>query len=79
LFLAHVALLILAGAGMILSRQRWREHTLFYAVIAYYIVLHTVLFALLRYTLPIIPLLTAFAMVPISYLLNRAGAGPRPG
>jgi 4-amino-4-deoxy-L-arabinose transferase-like glycosyltransferase len=79
LFFGHVGLLVLATAGMILTRQRWREQTLFYAVIAYYIVLHTVLIALLRYTLPIIPLLTAFAMVPISYVLNRPGNRLGPG
>jgi hypothetical protein len=39
--------------------------------------LHTILIAILRYTLPIIPLILMFAMVPISLLMSRAVDGTR--
>lgn len=74
LLYANSALLMLAAAGMFLSRRKWREYSLFYVVIAYYVIIHTILIAILRYTLPIIPLIIAFAMVPISHLVGR-GAG----
>ncbi|HEY7649650.1 MAG TPA: glycosyltransferase family 39 protein [Methylomirabilota bacterium] len=74
---ASSVLLLLAAAGMVLSRRRWRELSLFYLVIAYYVMLHTILIAILRYTLPIIPLILMFAMVPISLLMSRAVDGTR--
>jgi 4-amino-4-deoxy-L-arabinose transferase-like glycosyltransferase len=71
LLVANSGLLILAAAGMGLNRRRWRELLPFYSVIVYYVVLHMVLVALVRYILPIIPVLTMFAMALVNELLNQ--------
>jgi 4-amino-4-deoxy-L-arabinose transferase-like glycosyltransferase len=72
LWYANSVMLVLAAIGMVLSRTMWRTHSLFYLVIAYYVVLHTILVAILRYSLPIIPLVIMFALVPISRLASTA-------
>lgn len=72
LWYANSVMLVLAAIGMVLSRRAWREHSLFYLVIAYYVVLHMILVAILRYTLPIIPLIVIFAMVAMSRLVSAA-------
>jgi len=64
-------LLFLATVGTTMIRRRWRELSLLWCVIAYYIVLHMFLIALARYLLPVIPILTIFAMIPINDFLNR--------
>jgi hypothetical protein len=74
LLLKNGSLLVLAVIGIIISRRKWRDLLLFLAVIFYYIGLHMVLVALVRYILPIIPIITVLAMVPINELFNRVAA-----
>lgn len=64
-------LMFFAAVGITMIRRRWKELSLLWCVIAYYIILHMVLIALARYLLPIIPILTIFAMIPIDDFLNR--------
>jgi 4-amino-4-deoxy-L-arabinose transferase-like glycosyltransferase len=64
-------LVFLATLGITISRSRWKELSLLWCVIAYYIILHMFLIALARYLLPVIPILTMFAMIPVNDFLNR--------
>jgi hypothetical protein len=64
-------LLLLAAGGIIMIRSRWKELSLLWCVIAYFIILHMFFIALARYLLPVIPILTIFAMIPINDFLNR--------
>jgi len=64
-------LVFLATVGIAMSRRRWKELSLLWCVIAYYIILHMFLIALARYLLPVIPILTIFAMIPVNDFLNR--------
>jgi 4-amino-4-deoxy-L-arabinose transferase-like glycosyltransferase len=64
-------LLFLATVGIAMIRSRWKELSLLWCVIAYYIILHMFLIALARYLLPVVPILTIFAMIPINDFLNR--------
>jgi hypothetical protein len=63
--------LLLATVGITMIHSRWKDLSLLWFVIAYYIILHMFLIALARYLLPVIPILTIFAMIPINELLNR--------
>lgn len=65
------ALLALGAVGVILMRRRWRQLLPLYAVFAYYVGLHSVILAIFRYLLPIVPILVTFAAVPIAALLDR--------
>ena len=64
-------LLLLATVGITMIHSRWKDLSLLWFVISYYIILHMFLLALARYLLPVIPILTIFAMIPINELLNR--------
>jgi len=64
-------LVFLATVGIAMSRRRWKELSLLWCVIAYYSILHMFLIALARYLLPVIPILTIFAMIPVNDFLNR--------
>jgi 4-amino-4-deoxy-L-arabinose transferase-like glycosyltransferase len=64
-------LVFLASVGITMIRNRWKELSLLWCIIAYYIVLHMFLIALARYLLPVIPILIIFAMIPINDFLNR--------
>jgi 4-amino-4-deoxy-L-arabinose transferase-like glycosyltransferase len=71
LLLANAVLIFFAIIGMVMCRKRWKDQLLFYVVGAYYVIVHMSLVGLVRYALPVIPLLTAFAMVPITSLIAR--------
>jgi 4-amino-4-deoxy-L-arabinose transferase-like glycosyltransferase len=78
LLAANSALLALAAAGLAMARRRWRLLPLL-AVLAYYVALHTVLLAIFRYLLPVVPILLVLAAVPVAALLGGRGAGPPAG
>jgi len=61
--LATVNLVLLAAAlgGIVLTRRRWRQLLVLYVVIGYYIALHSVLYAIFRYLMPVVPALITFA------------------
>lgn len=67
----NFTLLALTTVGIYLTRRRWRELMILYLVVAYYILVHLVLIALVRYMVAIIPILFIFAMIPIDRLLTR--------
>ncbi len=69
--LANALLLALAAAGAVLSRQRWRSLIPLYAVIGYFVALHSVFFAIFRYLMPTVPALIALASVAILAILGR--------
>jgi len=71
LLFANGSLLIVAVGGIIISRQKWRNLLLFLTIVIYYVALHTVLVAIARYMLPVIPILIIFAMVSVNEALNR--------
>jgi Dolichyl-phosphate-mannose-protein mannosyltransferase len=66
-------LLVLALPGVILSWRRWRTVSYLLIVVGYYIAVHTFMVAILRYILPVVPILTMFAMVTIDRLLGIRG------
>lgn len=78
LLAANSVLLALAAAGVAMARPRWRLLPLL-AVLAYYVALHTVLLAIFRYLLPVVPILLVLAAVPVAALLGGRGAGPPAG
>jgi 4-amino-4-deoxy-L-arabinose transferase-like glycosyltransferase len=78
LLAANSVLLALAAAGLAMAHQRWRLLPLL-AVLAYYVALHTVLLAIFRYLLPVVPILLLLAAVPVAALLGGRGAGPPAG
>jgi CHASE2 domain-containing sensor protein len=65
-------LLVVAAVGAVMSRGRWRELLPIYAVISYFVLLHSVLFAIFRYMIPIVPALLMLASVPLVRLMTRA-------
>ena len=77
-------LLAMAAAGVAMTRRRWRLLPLL-AVFVYYVGLHTVLLAIFRYLLPVVPILLVLAAVPVARLLGGreaeapATAEPAPG
>jgi CHASE2 domain-containing sensor protein len=80
--LATVNLVLLAAAlaGIVLTRRRWRQLLVLYVVIGYYVALHSVLYAIFRYLMPVVPALITFAAaagwgVVDRLRRRRAGAG----
>jgi len=63
--------LLLAVAGAIAARQRWRDLSLVYLLIAYYTGIHMVLMAITRYRLPIEPFLIILASHGLGALWKR--------
>ncbi len=57
----NLGLLAAALAGIVLTRRLWRQLLVLYVVIGYYISLHSVLFAIFRYLMPVVPALITFA------------------
>lgn len=74
LLAANSLLLAMAAAGAAMARQRWRLLPLL-AVFVYYVGLHTVLLAIFRYLLPVMPILLVLAAVPVARLLGGRDAG----
>lgn len=75
---ANLVLLGLAGLGVALLRDRALALAPPLAFVVYYVALHSLTIALLRYMLPVIPLLTILAAVPVVRLregLLRAHGG----
>jgi len=68
---ANIGLLALASAGAYRSRRRWRQLLPILALISYFVLLHSVLFAMFRYMLPVVPALLMLASVPPVALLAR--------
>jgi 4-amino-4-deoxy-L-arabinose transferase-like glycosyltransferase len=58
---ANLLLLLMATVGVVVSRGHWQALLPLYATITYYILLHSVLFAIFRYIMPVIPALIVFA------------------
>jgi hypothetical protein len=65
-------LLVVAAVGAVMSRGRWRELLPIYALISYFVLLHSVLFAIFRYMIPIVPALLMLASIPLVRLMTRA-------
>jgi hypothetical protein len=76
LMAANALLLALAAAGLVLARSRWWSLLAAVLVIAYYVALHSVLFAIFRYLLPTVPVLVMLASVPVAVLLGRRRRRP---
>lgn len=76
LLAANLLLLALAAAGLALADRRWRLLPLL-AVVLYYVALHTVLIAIFRYLLPVVPVLLVLAAVPPAAAIERIGCGRR--
>lgn len=68
----NLLLLSLAATGVVLSRRRWESLLVLYAVIAYYVCLHSALFAIFRYLMPVVPALLVFASVALLMAFDRA-------
>lgn len=78
LLAANSLLLALAAAGVVLSRDRWRLLPLL-GVLAYYVALHSVLLAIFRYMLPVVPVLLLLASVAVAAALPRRLVRRLPG
>jgi 4-amino-4-deoxy-L-arabinose transferase-like glycosyltransferase len=79
LLAANSVLLAMAAAGVAMARRRWQLLPLL-AVFAYYVGLHSVLLAIFRYLLPVMPILLVLAAVPVARLLgDRAAGSPAAG
>jgi hypothetical protein len=65
-------LLLLAVVGAVVSRRHWQALLPLYATIAYYILLHSVLIAIFRYVMPVVPALMVFASVTLLAVSNVA-------
>lgn len=78
--LVNALLLALAASGATLSRRRWRSLIPLYAVIGYFVALHSVFFAIFRYLMPTVPALITLASVAILTILGRRpAAAPETG
>jgi hypothetical protein len=66
-----VPILVLAIAGAIAARRRWRPLLLIYLLILYYTFLHMVFMAITRYRLPIEPYLIILAAVALARATRR--------
>jgi 4-amino-4-deoxy-L-arabinose transferase-like glycosyltransferase len=78
LIVANAVLLVLAAVGLGILRSRWRLLAPAAALVAYYVAVHTVFFAIFRYLLPVVPVLVMMASVPVARILQRL-PGPRGG
>jgi hypothetical protein len=71
LAVANFSLLLLAAAGAVVARRRWRSLLPLYAVIGYFVCLHTIMFAIFRYLIPAVPALVTLASVPLLAISDR--------
>jgi hypothetical protein len=71
LTVANAALLALTAVGLWMVRSRWRLLVPAAALVAYYVAVHTVFFAIFRYLLPAVPVLVMMASVPLATVLRR--------
>lgn len=67
----NLLLLVVAVVGAVMARGHWRELLPIYAVISYFVLLHSVLFAIFRYMMPVIPALLMLASIPLVKLVTR--------
>jgi 4-amino-4-deoxy-L-arabinose transferase-like glycosyltransferase len=63
---------LLAAAGIVLTRRRWRRLLPLYAPLLYFSLVHLVILGGPRFRLPLDPFLTVFAAVPIAFLFDRS-------
>jgi 4-amino-4-deoxy-L-arabinose transferase-like glycosyltransferase len=70
--LANAVLLGFAAAGTYLSRGRWRSLLPIYALISYFVLVHSVLASIFRYLIPVVPALLMLASVALVTWLGRA-------
>ncbi len=66
-------LLPLATMGIVLTRNRWKELTLLYALIAIMVIAIVGFFILGRYRFPLVPLMMPFAAAGVTQLVERIG------
>jgi hypothetical protein len=71
LAVANFSLLLLAAAGAVVARRRWRSLLPLYAVIGYFVCLHSIMFAIFRYLIPAVPALVTLASVPLLAISDR--------
>ena len=71
-----VPILLLAIAGALAARRRWRPLLLIYLLILYYTLLHMVFMAITRYRLPIEPYLIVLAAVALTRAARRPAKEP---
>jgi 4-amino-4-deoxy-L-arabinose transferase-like glycosyltransferase len=68
---ANTLLLGLAAWGVWLHRRKWPGLLPLFAILAYYVAVHTVIFAIFRYLLPTVPVLVMLAALPLGIGLAR--------
>ncbi len=68
---ANSILLLLATVGVVVSRRHWQILLPLYAAITYYILLHSVMSAIFRYLVPVVPPLIVFASVTLLAVFGR--------
>lgn len=66
LAMSYYPVLLLFGAGLWLTRKRWREFFFLYLLLAYYVAAHVALLVVPRYRFPILPLMILFASLVLA-------------
>jgi hypothetical protein len=69
---ANSVLLLLAAFGAVVSRRHWHDLLPLYATITYYIIVHSVLVAIFRYIMPVVPALIVLASVTLLTISDAA-------
>ena len=71
LYIFHWGGLLLGLIGLWLTRRQWREVSVLWGVIVYFLLVHFFLLALPRYLFPIMPAMWVFAGVTLAALFTR--------
>ncbi len=70
LSVAYYPILLLFMIGVWITRERWRDLSLFYWLLSYYVALHVVMLVVPRYRIPILPIMSIFAAVALVWLFQ---------
>jgi hypothetical protein len=74
LYIPHAVLILLAGWGIYLSRKRFWELLPVTSVLAYFVIMHSIISTIPRYRLPVEPYLVSFAVYAVyAALKTKAG------
>lgn len=72
--IVYCLVLLSAGLGLWVGlRENWRDKLPLLAIILYFTIMHTLLFAIPRYRLPIMPYVLIFAVVGFLRILDWKG------
>lgn len=71
LYVFHWGGLLLGLVGMWLTRREWRQTSVLWGVVAYFLLVHFFLLALPRYLFPIMPAMWMFAGVTLAAVVTR--------